>query len=92
MIEVYVLLSFNFYLKLMNIDAYLSTLEKLKIIPEKDVKMICEKVTLYPFRPKKFSLPNPIWSMYVHLSPSVETPTDNFLIYFRFSKFAENCL
>jgi len=89
---VYVLLSFNFYLKLMNIDAYLSTLEKLEIIPEKDVKMICEKVTLYSFRPRKFSLQNPIWYMYVRLSPSVETLTGSSSIYFRFSKYAENCL
>ena len=28
-----VLLSFNFYFKHMNIDSYLSTLEKLEIIP-----------------------------------------------------------
>lgn len=30
----------------MNIDAYLSTLEKLEVIPEKDVKTICEKVLI----------------------------------------------
>lgn len=39
----------------MNIDAHLSALEKLEIIPEKEVKAICEKVTLSQLRPKKYS-------------------------------------
>jgi hypothetical protein len=47
----------------MNIDAYLETLEQLKIIPEKDVKGICEKVSQFLFRPKKSSSPSPTSSM-----------------------------
>lgn len=31
----------------MNIDALLSSLEKLEIIPEKEVKGICEKVKVW---------------------------------------------
>lgn len=65
----------------MNIDAHLSALEKLEVIPEKDVKAICEKVRTHSRRPKKFSWLNPISSMSERPSPSAEIRMDNSMIY-----------
>ena len=38
-----------------NNDQYLSMLENLEVIPEREVKSICDKVKLPSFRPRKFS-------------------------------------
>lgn len=38
----------------MNVDNYIGMLERLEIIPEKDVKQICEKVSFSLYRLKKY--------------------------------------
>ena len=45
-----------------NMDQYLEMLEQLKIVPERDVKIICEKVTPIPLRSRRSSSVSPIWS------------------------------
>jgi hypothetical protein len=50
-----------------NIDDYLTTLEKLGIIPEKGIKAICEKVRSLLLRLRKYFVNRQVWYMCGHL-------------------------
>lgn len=59
------------------VDRQIATLLTCKPLPESEVRELCEKVVVGPFRPRRSSPRNPMLSQCGHQSSSAGTSTAN---------------